>query len=73
MMSDQDDFSGDQCMVLPKNYLNSAEAVADIYEKELSQAADNLDVDELRGRRFLSGTLLAPIVWALSGIWTVCY
>lgn len=73
MMSDQDDFSGDQCMVLPKNYLNSAEAVADIYEEELSRAADNLDVDELRGRSFMSGLLLAPIIWAVSGIWTVCY
>ena len=73
MMSDQDDFSGDQCMVLPKNYLNSAEAVADIYAEELSQAADNLDVDELRGHRFLSGTMLTSIIWALSGIWTVCY
>jgi hypothetical protein len=73
MMSDQDDFSGDQCMVLPKNYLNSAEAVAEIYEEELSLAADNLDVDELHGHRFLSGTLLASVIWALSGVWTVCY
>jgi hypothetical protein len=73
MMSDQGEFSGDQCVVLPRNYLNSAEAVADIYEDELSAAADNLDVDELRGRRrFLAGTLLTPIIWALSGIFTVC-
>lgn len=72
-MSDQDEFSGDQCIVLPKNYLDSAEAVAEIYEDELAAAAHNFDVDHLkRRRRFFQGTLLVPIVWALSGLFTVC-
>jgi hypothetical protein len=72
-MSDQDEFSGDACVVLPKNYLDSAEAVAEIYEDELSEAATNFDVDLMRGPRFFKGTLLVTLLWALSGIWTVCH
>lgn len=73
-MSDQDEFSGDECIVLPKNYLNSAEAVSEIYEDELEDAAVNFKVDQLsRGRRFFKGTVLVPLIWALSSIWTVCF
>ena len=72
-MSDEDEFSGDACVVLPKNYLNSAEAVAEIYEDELAEAATSFEVDQMRrGPGFLKGALLVPILWALSGIWTVC-
>lgn len=71
-MSDQDEYVDDRCIVLPKNYLNSAEAVAEIYEAELSAATNNFDVDQLSGRRFLQGVVLVPLLWALSGIWTVC-
>ena len=71
-MSDQDEYSGDECVVLPKNYLNSAEAVAEIYEDELSAAAVNFEVDQLSRPRFFKGTLLVIAIWALSAIWTVC-
>jgi hypothetical protein len=72
-MSEKDEFDGDACVVLPRNYLNSAEAVAEIYEDELAEAASSLDVDNLDRRpRFLQGTLLVPALWALSSIWTVC-
>ena len=72
-MSEKGEFDGDACVVLPKNYLNSAEAVAEIYEAELAEAASSLDVDNLdRHPRFLKGTLLVPVLWALSSIWTVC-
>lgn len=71
-MSETDEFDGDACVVLPKNYLNSAEAVADIYEDELSAAATNFRVDLLGAPRFFKGTLLAALIWAASAIWTVC-
>lgn len=72
-MSEQDEFDGDACIVLPKNYLNSAEAVAEIYEDELAEAATTFEIDNLRrGPGFLQGTLLVPLLWALSSIWTVC-
>lgn len=72
-MSDQDEFDGDACVVLPKNYLSSAEAVAEIYEDELSEAASNFEVDQFRlGPGFWKGTLLVPALWAIPSIWTVC-
>jgi hypothetical protein len=73
-MSDQDEFDGDACVVLPKNYLSSAEAVAEIYEDELTEAASNFDVDQFRLQPgFLKGTLLVPVLWAIPSIWTVCF
>jgi hypothetical protein len=73
-MSDQDDFDGDACIVLPKDYLSSAEAVSEILEDELTEAATSFEVDLMRhGPRFLKGSILVPFLWALSGIWTVCY
>lgn len=72
-MRDQDEYSGDQCVVLPKNYLDSAEAVAEIYEGELSAAANNFDVDEMGRTGFLRGLLMVAVLWGLSGIWTVCH
>ena len=73
-MSDTDDFDGDACVVLPKNYLHSAEAVAEIYEDELSDAATSFDVDQFSYRkRFFHGTFFVLTLWAVSGIWTVCH
>ena len=70
-MSNQDEFDGDACVVLPTDYLNSAEAVSDIYEEQLAEAATTFDVDQFRPR-FFKGTMLVALLWALSGIWTVC-
>lgn len=72
-MSEKDEFDGDACVVLPKNYLNSAEAVAEIYEDQLKKAATSFEVDNMRsGPGFLKGALLVPLLWGLPAIWTVC-
>jgi len=72
IMTDQDEFNGDACIVLPKDYLNSAEAVAEIYEEQLSEAATSFDVDQFRPR-FFRGTILVGLIWALPAIWSVCF
>jgi hypothetical protein len=72
-MSDQDEFDGDACVVLPKNYLNSAEAVAEIYQDQLSAAAGTFDVDQLSRPGFFKGSLLVAGLWALSGVFSVCF
>jgi hypothetical protein len=70
---DQAEFVGDQCVVLPKGYLQSAEAVSEIYAVQLAAAAANLDVDDWnRVPGFFRGTLPAAVLWALPSIWTVC-
>lgn len=74
-MSDQDEYNGDVCVVLPKDYLNSAEAVAEIYGDELAQADTNYGVDFVRrghGLRFFTGSMLVALIWALSAVWSVC-
>jgi hypothetical protein len=71
-MSDQDEFDGDACVVLPKNYLNSAAAVSEIYEAQLSAVATNFEVDQMSRPGFFKGTLLATGLWLLSGVFSVC-
>jgi hypothetical protein len=70
--SPEAEFDGDQCMVLPTGYLKSANAVSEIYDKELAKAAVNFNVDGWTRPRFLRGTFLAAIVWAAPSIWMVC-
>lgn len=71
-MSDRDEFDGDACVVLPKNYMSSAEAVAEIYEDELSAAAINFEVDGMSRPHFFKGSLLVVGIWFLSGFFSVC-
>lgn len=72
-MSEQEEFTGDECVVLPSNYLNSVEAVADIYSDQLAAASSNFDIGPLsHPRRILRACVLVPLIWALSAIWTVC-
>lgn len=72
-MSERDEFDGDACVVLPKDYLNSAEAVAEIYEAELSRASTSFDVDQLRRRpRLFKASLLVALIWTVPATWSVC-
>jgi len=71
---DETEFDGDRCVVLPPNYLQSAQAVSEIYEDDLAEAAVNLDVDNLtRKPGFFRGTLLASLIWILPALWAPCY
>lgn len=72
-MSDTEEFDGDSCVVLPKNYLNSAEAVSEVYEDELAEAVSSFEIGHLSRKRFFSGTLLVITIWAASAAWTVCF
>lgn len=68
------EFNGDQCMVLPAGYLQSAEAVSEIYEDELGRSVSSLEVGGLAETPdFFEGTLLAVLLWAAPSIWMVCF
>lgn len=72
-MASQTDFDGETLIVLPKNYLQSAQAVSEVYEEELAARVSNLDVDNLTSKpSFFRGTLLATLLWMIPSIWTVC-
>jgi hypothetical protein len=72
-MPSKSDFDGETVIVLPKDYLQSALAVSEIYEEELAARVSNLEVDSLSGKPgFFRGTLLATLLWMVPAIWTVC-
>jgi hypothetical protein len=69
------DFAGDTCLVLPPNYLQSADAAAELYEDQLTRIAENLDVDGLHLSPFRHAglqSLLGALVWLGSSPWVVC-
>lgn len=73
-MASKTEFDGGQCMVLSKDYLQSAQAASEIYEDDLTEIAGSLDVDNLTRRRgFFHGTLLTASVWLLPAIWSLCH
>ena len=68
------DFDGSECVVIPKNFLQSPQAVSEIYEDDLSKVATNLEVDNLSRRPgFFQGCLFASLLWALPTFWALCY
>ena len=69
---DDRDFSGDQCVILPANYLESAVAVSEIHADELAIVAGNLEIDHWSKRGFFRGTAIAALLWAIPAVWTVC-
>lgn len=72
-MDERKEYSGDECVVLPGNYLNSIEAVADLYSDQLEAAANNFEIGQLSRRGgYFRRAVLVSVIWALSGLWTVC-
>jgi len=71
--SQEREFSGDECVVLPADYLKSPKAVSEIYADELANVANNLEIDEWHARSFLHGTVTATVLWVLPSLWTVCW
>ena len=71
----KEEFVGDQCLVLPRNFLQSADAASELYEEELTRVVRNLDVDGLRPslvRLIGLYTLLTTVVWLAPTYWAVC-
>jgi hypothetical protein len=72
-MSSPTDFDGEKLIVLPKDYLQSAKAVSEIYEEELTARVTDLEVDNLTSKPgFFRGSLLATLLWIVPSFWTVC-
>lgn len=69
------EYKGDDCVVLPANYLNSVEAAVEIYAEDLAGAADNFEVDGL-GRSFFRTAihcgLAAGAIWLVPAVWAIC-
>ena len=75
MESDQADFTGTHAVILPKNYLQSLEAAAELYEDELAEATGDLTVENLRPDRswhVFGNLILGLAAWLGPVYWMTC-
>jgi len=70
-----DDFDGDQCVVLPSNYLASVDAAVELYDDDIARNSTNFNVSGLEygiGRNVFRVTVLASLLWLVPSIWALC-
>ena len=69
-MNTSNEYNGDQCMVLPADFLQTPQAAAELYEADAKRIVNNLHVPEFDdglklsqflGRLFVLGALLTLI------------
>lgn len=69
------DYTGTHKVVLPVDYMNSIDAVCELYEDQIAAVGTNLDIPGLRltlTQRLLRITAGALIVWLIPAIWLTC-
>ena len=74
-MDDQDEFTGTHQIVLPANFLQSADAAAELYEDELKTVPANLTLQQFEHglvRRLFSSALLGLAIWLVPTSWMTC-
>ena len=74
-MNVQAEYTGTHKVILPPDYMNSVEAVCDLHEEAIADAALSLDIPGLRTtrkRRVLRISLVALAVWLAPAFWLTC-
>ncbi len=74
-MRAEEDFDGDQCVVLPPNYMASVDAAVEIYDEDIARASANMRVSGLEyglGRIVFRIALAALLFWLLPSLWMLC-
>jgi len=74
-MRAKDDFDGDQCVVLPTNYMASVDAAVELYDEDIAKASKNMAVRGLEyglGHFLLRITVAAAFLWLLPSLWMLC-
>ncbi len=70
-----DDFDGDQCVVLPSNYMASVDAAVELYDDAIARSSTGFSVSGLEygaGRLLFRITLATLFFWLLPSIWIHC-
>lgn len=70
-----DEFDGDQCVVLPTNFMASVDAAVELYDDDIAKNSTNFNVSGLEygiGRLLFRITLVAGLLWLLPSIWVHC-
>lgn len=71
-MSASADYTGTHKVVLPLNYMDSVEAVCDLHEDRIAEAALSLDIPELRTtmfQRLVRFAFVAALLWLIPVNW----
>ena len=74
-MKVDDEFDGDQCVVLPTNYMASVDAAVELYDDDIAQNSTNFNVSGLEyglGRLMFRVTLVGGLLWLVPSIWALC-
>ena len=75
MRADDEEFDGDQCIILPTNYMASVDAAVELYDEDIAKSSTNFEVS---GLQYGFGTLVfrllvaAALFWLLPSIWIHC-
>ncbi|MGI9343578.1 MAG: hypothetical protein ACR2QV_12070 [Gammaproteobacteria bacterium] len=73
-MASNEDYTGTHKVVLPADYMNSVEAVCDLYEDRIDEAGMSLDnIPGLRlswSQRLFRFGVFAAVLWLLPMIWS---
>ena len=70
-----DEFDGDQCVVLPTNFMASVDAAVELYDDDIAKNSTNFNVSGLEygiGRLLFRITVVAGLLWLLPSVWAHC-
>ena len=70
-----DEFDGDQCVVLPTNFMASVDAAVELYDDDIAKNSTNFNVSGLEygiGRMLFRITFVAGLLWLVPSIWAHC-
>lgn len=74
-MQVDDEFDGDQCVILPTNYMASVDAAVELYDEDIAKNSKNFNVRGLEygaGRWLFRIALAAGLLWLLPSVWALC-
>lgn len=69
------EYTGTHKVILPPDYLNSIDAVCELYEDRITEAGASLDIPGLQlsaGQRAFRWTLAAVAIWLIPAVWLTC-
>lgn len=75
-MSVEEEFDGDQCVILPANYMASVDAAVELYDEDIARNSTNFAVNGLEygaGRLLFRIVVTAILFWLLPSIWILCH
>ena len=70
--SADDEFDGDQCVVLPANYMASVDAAVELYDDDIARNSTNFSVNGLEyglGRLLFRVAIIGGLLWLMPSIW----